>query len=193
MGEGVRPDDRLVRLDVDAGDLRQQSRCLVDILGFDPRPEAEQVLPGLDGHHHLFHRAVPRPLADPVDRALHLARPVHERGQGVCRSETQIIVAVDRDDRLPDVLHLRKQGGDQVAELLRNGITHRIRNVHRRRPRSDDRLDHLAEVVAVAPGCIHRGELHVLRVPTGMSHGGAGLLEDLRPRLPELIFQMDVR
>ena len=65
MGKGVCPDDRLVRLDVDARDLCQQSRGLVDILGPDSRPEIEKVLSGLDRHHDLFHGAVSGPLADP--------------------------------------------------------------------------------------------------------------------------------
>ena len=100
VGEGVGPDDRLVRLDRDARDLRQEPRGLVDVLGLDPRMEAEEVLPGLDGHDDLLHRAIPGPLADPVDRALHLARPVLHGGQGIGGGEPQIVVAVDRNDRL---------------------------------------------------------------------------------------------
>ncbi len=193
VGEGVGPDDRLVRLDGDARDLREEPRGLVDVLGLDPRLEAEEVLPGLEGHDHLLHRAVPRPLADPVDRALHLARPVLHGGQRIGRGEAEVVVAVDRDDRLADVRHPREERRDQVAELLRDGIAHRVRDVDRRRPRGDDRLDHLAEVVPVAPGRVHRGELDVLRVAAGVGDRGDGLLEDLGARLAELVFQVDVR
>ena len=109
VGKGVGADDRLVRLDGDAGNLREETRGLVDILGLDPRMETEEVFPGLDGHDHLLHRAVPRPLADPVDRALHLTRPVFHGGQRIGRGQTQIVVAVDRDDRLTDVRHPREE------------------------------------------------------------------------------------
>jgi len=60
----------------------------VDVFRLDPRPEAEEILPRLDRHDHLLHRAIPRPLADPLivhstwrapfftaARALAVARP----------------------------------------------------------------------------------------------------------------------
>ncbi len=86
-----------------------------------------------------------------------------------------------------------KSRRDQVAELLRDGIAHRVGDVDRRRPRGDDRLDHLAEIVPVAPGRVHRGELHVRGVAAGMGDRGDGLLEHLRARLAELVFEVDVR
>ena len=86
-----------------------------------------------------------------------------------------------------------KSSRDQVAELLRDGIAHRVRDVDRCRACGDDRFDHLAEILPIAPGRVHRGELHIPRVAAGMGDRRDGLFEDLGARLPELVFKVDVR
>ena len=124
---------------------------------------------------------------------LHLTRPVFHGGQGIGRGQTQIVVAVDRDDRPADVRHPREEQRDQIAELLGDGIAHRVGDVDRCRARGDDRFDHLAEITSIAPGRVHRREFHIPRVTAGMGDRRNGLLEDLGARLPELVFKVDVR
>ena len=72
--ERVAPDDRLVRLHLVAGQPRDQAARARDLGRVDPGPQPEAWLARAQQHHDLLQRGVPGALADPVDRALHLAR-----------------------------------------------------------------------------------------------------------------------
>jgi hypothetical protein len=54
MGKGVGSHDGLVGLDDHAGDLRDEPARGEEVLGNDPRMKPEQIVPGPDGHDHLF-------------------------------------------------------------------------------------------------------------------------------------------
>ena len=136
---------------------------------------------------------LPARLADAVDRALDLPDAVFQGGQRIGDGNTEIVVTVNGNDNILEALHLVEQISNQCAELLGQGITHRVRNVDRRRSRGDHRFDHIAEVIPVRPRGIHRGKLDVGRVAPGMSDGGPGLFQSLISRLFQLILQVNVR
>src|SRR5438128_2693251 len=120
VGEGVLADDRLVRLDVHARDVGEQPGGLEDLLGPDARLDPEEVLPRPERHHDLLERRVARALADPVDGALHLPGPVHERGQRVRHRLTEVVVAVDGEHDLVEPLDFLADPGDTLASLARD-------------------------------------------------------------------------
>src|SRR5690606_32415458 len=123
MGEGVGPDHGLVGLYQEAGGLRHEARGRHDLRGVQPHIQAEVVTTGLDGHHDLFHRTVARALAQTVDGAFDLTRTAnHDAGQGVGHRHAQVVVTVDRPDRLVRVGHHLAQGLDEVAVQLGDGI-----------------------------------------------------------------------
>src|SRR5207247_10384860 len=66
VGERVLADDRLVRLDVDARDVREEPRGLEDLLGPNARVDAKEGLAGPERHHDLLERRVARARSDPV-------------------------------------------------------------------------------------------------------------------------------
>ena len=103
--EGVAPDDRLVRLHVEAGDGGQQFRGPQQQFRGDPVVIRDRVLPGADRHHDLFQRRVAGTLADAVDRAFHLARAGAEGGDGVGDPQTQIVMVVRGQNHLLDPRH----------------------------------------------------------------------------------------
>ena len=52
-----------------------------DLFGTNLRVGLIEILPGPKSHDNFFQRSVPCPLTDAIDRALDLARPVHDRRQ----------------------------------------------------------------------------------------------------------------
>src|SRR3990172_2991658 len=147
--ERVLADDRLVGLDVDAGDVGEQARALEDLLGPDPRVHAEEVLARAEGHHDLLQGGVAGPLADPVDRALDLPRAVHDRGERVRHRLAQIVVAVDREDDLLDPAHALADAGDALTPLAGDRVADGVGDVDGARAGLDHRREHVAHVVEV--------------------------------------------
>jgi hypothetical protein len=72
----IRADDRLVRLDGKACNPGDQAACRDDVRRVDARIAWKHVLAGANRHHDLLERRVARAFAQPVDRALDLARAV---------------------------------------------------------------------------------------------------------------------
>jgi hypothetical protein len=95
VGEGVLAHDRLVArhgmpvIDGDQAAGRASGACR-------RRSQAEVALARLQRHHDLLERAVAGPLADAVDRALHLTRAGLHRGQAVGHRHAEVVVAMDR-------------------------------------------------------------------------------------------------
>ena len=162
MGKGIAAHDGLVGLHRQAGQLADQAADRVDAPGVDARIQAEQVAAGAEGHDHLFQRCIARPLADAVDRHLHLPRPGPHPGQRIGRGHAQVVVAVDRDGRPVDVGHMLDDAPDERAKLLRRGVAGRIGDVDHRRPGVNDRFQHPVEILRVGAARILGVVLHIL-------------------------------
>ncbi len=110
VGEGVAPDDRLVRLHGVAREARHQAAGAGYLRRLDAGPEAEPRLARAQQHHYLLQRRVAGSLADSVHRALDLAAARFEAGQRVRNGQAQVVVAVHRDRHVP-------QPGDELVQL----------------------------------------------------------------------------
>src|SRR5205807_9110412 len=84
--EGVPADDRLVWLHRIPGEPGDEPAGAGNLARVDPGPEADARLARVQEHHDLLERCVAGALADPVDRALDLAAPGLEPGEGVGHS-----------------------------------------------------------------------------------------------------------
>ncbi len=158
MGEGVCPHDCLVRLHRNSGDLGQQFRGVVNLFRFDPRVEPEQVSSRVQGHDNLLHCGVTRPLTDSVDRAFDLAGAVFQGSQGVGNGNAEVIVTMDGEDGTMDVFDISANKGNQFPEFIGQGISHRIRYIHRGDSPVDHPFDHFAKVLLIRSRGIHRRE-----------------------------------
>ena len=168
VGEGVGPDDRLVGLDDEAGDRRNQPRSLHDVLALDPGLPGEEVAAGPDGHDDLFHGRVAGPLAETVDRTLDLARADGDGGQGIGHRESEVVMAMHRYDRLVDVRHPVEQHRDEVGEFVRKGVTDRVGNVDGAGARLDRRLHRAAKEIVLGTRAVLRTPFDVVAQIAGM-------------------------
>ena len=191
--EGVGAHDRLVRLHGETGDPRDQLRRRHDVRRIDASDAGKDVLAGLDRHHDLFERSVPRALSQPVDRALDLARAVHDRGERVGHRHPQIVVAMHRPDGLVRVRDALAQRRDQHTELPGHRVTDGIRNVDRRGARADRRLDQTAEEIGFRAAGVLGRELDIVGILARPFHRLHRLLENLLGGHAELHLHVDRR
>lgn len=191
--EGVAADDGLVGLDHHTRQLRDHDRRGVDELGGDGVADGEGVGVGVDGHDNLLHGSVTSALADTIDRDLDLARAVADAGDGVGRGQTQVVVAVGREDDLVSARGVLHQVLDQSAVLLRHVVANRIGNVQRRRAGLDDLAQDVAEELGVGAAGVLGRELDFVDERTRQLDGLDGAADTLLAIDLELVLQVQVR
>ena len=105
MGERVGAHDRLVGLDVDAGDGAHQLASARELGGDDAGMGVERLLVHADRHDDLFERGIARALAQAVDSALNLRGAVADALEGERRSHAKVVMGVDGDGDVLDDAH----------------------------------------------------------------------------------------
>ncbi len=164
MREGVPADDRLVVLHREIRHRRHELRRPRQHLGLDAGAVRQEIVARADAHDDLFKRGVARALTEAVDRAFDLSRSSADASQRVGDGETQIIVAVGRNDDLVHARHARPEHRDEVEIFFRQRIADGIRNIDRRGARLDRRLADPAEIIVLGARCVHRAPLDVVGV-----------------------------
>ena len=164
VSERIAAHNRLVTLHLQAGDRRYEPAGGNQAGRGDRRFAAEIVEPRAQRHHDFLQRTIAGPLANAVDRALDLAGTVFYRRQAIGHSQAQVVVAMDADHGLVDVGYAVAQHGDDAAHQGWSRIADGIRNIDRRRPRRDRRLDYLAEKIVLRARRILRREFHVAAI-----------------------------
>ena len=173
VGECVAPYDRLVGLNGHVHHARHHAAYGCYLLGVDVGLEIEfGMRPAY--HHYLLERSVAGTLADAVDRDFSLARSVHEAGERVGRSHTEIVVAVggyrhvvDAVDMLHKILYL-------LAEFTRQTVAGSIGDIDYCGSGLDDGLHHSREVFVVGAPGVFRIELNVFYKRLGVFHAFDG-------------------
>ena len=155
-------------------------------------PEPVRGLAHVQQHHDLLERGVPRALADPVDRALHLAAACPHAREGVGHSHAQVVVAVHRRGHLGQSRHEPVQLVPHLGVLVRHRVSDGVRHVDRRGALVERDLQHLGCERELRAGGVHRRELHVVAVRTRLRHGGARLALHVLARRLELVLDVDV-
>ena len=184
--ERIAADDGLVVLHRKRGRRRHDLRGAGQHRGVDLVPVGKLVVADVDRHHDFLERGVTRTLADAVDGAFHLTRAAGDSGQRIRHRHAEVVVAMDREHRLVGVRHPLHQGAHEVGVFLRNGVADGIRNVHRRRPGLDDRLDDAAQEIHFAAGAVLGRPFDVVDLVAGPGHVGDRGLDHLLRRHVEL-------
>jgi hypothetical protein len=179
VGEGVGAHDGLAGRDGHAGDVGEQLAALVDLPGVDARLGVVEIPAGPHGHDDLLQAGVARPLADAVDRALHLGGARLHAGQRVGHGHAQVVVAVDGDVHLVDARHVFAQVGDEVAHLLGRGVAHGVGDVQRGGAGGDGVGVALGQESPVGAGGVLGGELDVVALGLGVGHHLADAVQHL--------------
>ncbi len=179
MGEGVRPDDRLVPLHGDARVALDERRQLGEPV--EPKPRVDAVEEG-EARRDLLERRVARPLADAVHGRRDVLGAVERACDGVRRRKAEVVVAVHLDgDAVARQLHDRE---DEADRLRRRGP----RRVHQPDPvdraLGGERLKEPLEQAEV-------GARRVVRAEDDVEARSLGVRADLE-RPPKVLVVVDV-
>ena len=170
---------------------RHHARGAGELLGAHPgRDPVEVVGAGADRHHDLLERGVAGALAEPVDRALDLARAVRHAGQRVRDRQAEVVVAVGRDDEVAP--HAVDHVPDELAEVLGQPVADGVGDVDRGRAVVHRDLAHVAHEVGVRAEAVLGRVLDVRGVALGPGHARRDLLLDLVVGHPELLLHVEL-
>ena len=193
VGEGIRADDRLVYLDGDPGQRADQAAGRHQALLLDAGPGAPELFgSGSKRHDNFFEGGVAGALADAIHRDFDLARTGANRRQRIGGAQSEVIVAMHRNNAVLDPSTFARQVLDQADELTRRGVTDGIWHVERRGAGLDRRPENLDQVIGIRPGCILAGELDIADERSRECHRFRDPLEHLFPGHPQLVLEVDV-
>ncbi len=144
--EGVFPNDGFVSGHVHPGDARNEPRGRIKPSRLYAACDPEKFLAGPKCHDDLFEAAVSGPFADPVDRALDLARTGPDGGQAVGHGHAEVVMTMDTQGNVLDALDMLVEVAEQAIELCRDRIPDRVRDVYRCGSGLDRCGDYLREI-----------------------------------------------
>ena len=161
VGKGVGANNRFVRLDRHAGNLANQLRGRHDLRRIHAGFNTIAITTGSQDHDDLLQRSVAGPLAQAIDRALHLAGTVFDSRQRIGNGQTQIVMTMHREDGLIGIGNSFNQLTDAGAELVRRHISHGVWDIDHSSPRCDGGFDNTAEKVHLGTAGILGRKLHL--------------------------------
>src|SRR5208283_3776395 len=129
----------------------------------------------------------PGPFTDTVDGAFYLACPVPHGREAVCYGKPQVVMTMNGEGRARHVVYVCDQVGDELAEFVGNGASHRISDVDRPRTRPNGFFEYPAQELPVRPRGIGSRKLDVFRIGPGTLHRVNRLLQHLIPCLLQLV------
>ena len=142
MRKGIRADNGLIGWYKNAGIGTHHSTYPSQLGRIDPSIKVQQRPTRAQTHDNFFQGCIAGALTDAVDCHLDLARTGLDPCQGVGSSQSKVIMAVSRDDHIFDPRDIFNNACDKCAEFIWGGITHRVRDVERRRTRFNGFLEH---------------------------------------------------
>ena len=191
MGKGVGPHNGLAGGDGDAGDAGEQLAGLVDLLGMNAGLGAVEAGACMKRHDNLLQAGVAGPLADAVDRALHLGGPGPDAGEGIGDCHPQIVVAVGGEVHVLHTPDVFLQIAEQVVHLLRRTVANGVRNVQYGGPGLHSNRAALRQKLPVGARAVLGGKLNIVTKALGVGHALPNALKYLFPGHPQLIFHVD--
>ena len=176
------------------GDSAHQPARWHDPLFLDAGPRAaEAVASSRKRHHDLFDRRVAGSLTDTVDGDFDLASAGRDRGQGVGGRHPEIVVAMNRDDRVFDPGHVFLQVGHQIRVFGWGGVPDGIRHVEGCCAGFDGAREDLDKVIPVGTSGIFSRELDVIDQRMRQRDHFADPLEYVLARHLQFVLEMDIR
>jgi hypothetical protein len=190
MGEGVLADDRLVVLDRESGDRRDQLRRPHQERRVDAGIVGQDIVAGAQRHDDLLQRGVAGTLAEAVDGAFDLPGASPDSGQRIGDRQAEIVVAVGREHRLIGVRHALHQHAHESVILFRHRVADGIGNIDRGRAGGDRRLDRATEEIVLGAGAVFRRPFDVVGMIAGARHARNHRLVDVFRLHLQLVLHM---
>ena len=166
MSEGVRPHDRLVARRMGVGRLAQGPARRHDLTGVDAGRQVEHVPAGADRHDGVLQRAIARPFAYAIDRALDLTGAAAHGGQRVGDRHAQIIMTMSGEDHVRPSGDLVAEVLEQLVDLIRRRIAHRVWHVECGRPRFGGDGERFDQEAPLGADGVLGGEFHIVAMFT---------------------------
>ena len=126
VGECVRADDCLVRLHGHPRAAADHLARAKELRRVDSGQELVERLARAKSHDDLFERSVPRALAYSVHGHLDLTGPCAQPGQRVRGRQSEVVVAVDRQDDLVRSEDPGADPGDERRNLVGCRVSHGV-------------------------------------------------------------------
>ena len=100
MGKCVGTDNCLVGLHVKSSNACDQLRTGQDLCGIKTGVTGKRILTCAYRHDYFFQRGIACAFTETINGAFHLACTGQYRGQGIGNRKAQVVMAVDRENRL---------------------------------------------------------------------------------------------
>ena len=153
----------------------------------------KHILAGGHGHHDFFQSRIAGSFAQTIDSAFNLPGAIEHGGKRVGDRQTQIVMAMDGEDRLVRVRNALAQLPDGPAELIRQAVADRVRNIQRRGAGVDNRFENPAQKILFGTPGVLRGKLDIVRILPGALDRLDRVFDDLLRRHAEFQLHVDRR
>ena len=193
VSEGVSTNDGLVGLHDHAGTAGNQAARSGQLGRIDTGVQTKNRSPGGQGHGHFFERSVARALADAVDGDLGLSRACLDPRQAVGCRESQIVVAMHRDDAVIHTDDVLFDARYQLTKLARQGVADSVGDVECGGAGLDDGGENLVQKLRLGSPGIFWAKLDVVAHAARQGHHLDGPLEHLLARHAQLVLSMHGR
>ena len=150
------------------------------------------MLVATQNHGDFLQRSVASSFANTIHRHFYLTGSIEHTSKCVGRCQTQVVVAMGRDDGLVDAVDMINKILDLLTVLLRQAITRGIGDVDNGGSCLDDSLDHTCQILVVGTAGILGIELYVLDEPFRIFHSLYGTFDDLFTIAVELVLDVEV-
>ena len=192
--ERIFANDRFAARDMEPAHPADDTRGFQYFPRLDLRVQSsEKIRARLDCHDDLFQGAVPRALADAIERPLDLSGTGFDRRQRICESQAQVVVAVDAQHGIIDIFYIRTQIRNQGGILLGNRKPDRVGNVDGRGSGLDGGFDDAGEKFRLRARAVLGREFDIARERFRQGHAFARQADDFIHRLFQFEFAVDCR
>ena len=193
VGKRIRTHDCLVGLNREAGNRRDQARRRNNMLGIDPGIDMEQILPGPNRHYDFFQRRITRALSETINGALDLARALGDSGERIGHRQSEIVMAMHRENCLVSVRNPIHDLPDGLAKLLRYRVADGVGNIDGTGASIDRGFNDPAQKVQLRTAGIFAGKLHVTDMIACPFYRPYRLLDDFVRAHLELVLHVNGR
>src|SRR4030042_305608 len=130
MAKSVAADNSLIGLHGKSGEVTDKTARAVNLLRFHIRRQVKEIGAGLDSHDDFFQGGVTSPLADAVDRTLHLPGAPLDSCQAVGNRQSEVVMAVNANDSAVYIRYVFNDALDKLAELYGHSIADPLRDIN---------------------------------------------------------------
>src|SRR5581483_2670861 len=117
--------------------------------------------PDSHGNNDLLQRRIAGTLPNSINRALDMPGTGGDCRKRVGYRQPQIVVTMRRNGNVLNAAYTLPEGVNQIRELSRGAVAHRVRDIHGGRASIDYCLNDFAEKIRISAGRIFRGKLHI--------------------------------